>query len=292
MKLNAVDEDLLLYIDKELPADRKKIVELELASNQAYLQQYQGLLQTKLDASETIAYPNKAALYHRTERVVAFKPWMRIAAAVVLIGAIGIFYFTNKTSLPDQPAIVVQGRPITQPGNSLQQHTTTPVEQPAPGTELPQGQVAVSVNPATKEDDRIRKTSGENEDKTEANHTLQEGLAYTSGTTEDAMDVPYPRVGQTTAIDNTASIEAQTASFDPSKEIINTSRVTSELTLRNTINDPGSSVPKEPVASNNKGSFKGFLRKATRVIGRRTGIDPTSNDGEELLIGAVALKLN
>jgi hypothetical protein len=166
------------------------------------------------------------------------------------------------------------------------------VEQPAPSTELPKEQVAVSVNPLMKEGERTRKTSGGDGDKSEVNNpTLGEGLAYTTGTTEDAAELNHPKVGQTTAIDNTASIEAQTASFDP-KEIINTSRVTSELALRNTIYTTGSSVPKDDVASNNKGSFKGFLRKATRVIGRRTGIDPTSNDGEELLIGAVALKLN
>src|SRR5438874_7710740 len=31
MKLSSVDEELLLYIDNELPADKKKTVELELA---------------------------------------------------------------------------------------------------------------------------------------------------------------------------------------------------------------------------------------------------------------------
>ena len=39
-----------------------------------------------------------------------------------------------------------------------------------------------------------------------------------------------------------------------------------------------------------KGSFRGFLRKATRFIERRTGINPTNED-DELLIGAVAIKL-
>jgi vesicle coat complex subunit len=40
----------------------------------------------------------------------------------------------------------------------------------------------------------------------------------------------------------------------------------------------------------NKGSVRGLLRKATRLIEKRTGIDPTNDDGE-LLIGAVALRL-
>ncbi|HZH95226.1 MAG TPA: hypothetical protein VEY06_05040, partial [Flavisolibacter sp.] len=47
------------------------------------------------------------------------------------------------------------------------------------------------------------------------------------------------------------------------------------------------------VASNNsnkKGSVRGFLRKATRFIERRTGINPVNED-DELLIGVVAIKL-
>jgi hypothetical protein len=39
-----------------------------------------------------------------------------------------------------------------------------------------------------------------------------------------------------------------------------------------------------------KGSVKGFLRKATRLIEKRTGFDPTNENGE-LLLGVVAVKL-
>jgi hypothetical protein len=39
-----------------------------------------------------------------------------------------------------------------------------------------------------------------------------------------------------------------------------------------------------------KGSMRGFLRKTTRFIERRTGIDPT-NEGDELMIGALTINL-
>jgi hypothetical protein len=90
-----------------------------------------------------------------------------------------------------------------------------------------------------------------------------------------------------------AAMEEPT-SFDPSKQIINNSRVTSALAQRNTsIKATESEVPTNDVAENkeNKGSFKSFLRKATRMIERKTGIDPTNGDDEELLVGALAVKL-
>ncbi|MGZ3924442.1 MAG: hypothetical protein ACXVBJ_11780, partial [Flavisolibacter sp.] len=61
---------------------------------------------------------------------------------------------------------------------------------------------------------------------------------------------------------------------------------------RTTISTAANPVPDKAVAGNNenKGSWKSFLRKATRVIERKTGVDPTDGDNE-LLIGAVAVKL-
>src|SRR5689334_9412996 len=63
MKLSSVDEDLLLFIDNELPGEQKKIVEFELASNADYKEQFNILLKTKLDSGDIIPYPNKAELY-------------------------------------------------------------------------------------------------------------------------------------------------------------------------------------------------------------------------------------
>ncbi|HWJ27659.1 MAG TPA: hypothetical protein VNS32_14025, partial [Flavisolibacter sp.] len=103
MKLTSVDEDLLLYIDNELPADKKKPIELELASNKDYQLQHQVLLQTKLDPSEHIAYPNKKELYRRTERVIVFRAWIKVAAAIIIIAAAGILYLTRNPAPSIQP---------------------------------------------------------------------------------------------------------------------------------------------------------------------------------------------
>ena len=52
MKVNTVDESLLLYIDNELPANERRAVEQQIDSNKDYALQHSLLMQTKADATE------------------------------------------------------------------------------------------------------------------------------------------------------------------------------------------------------------------------------------------------
>ena len=280
MKANVVDEDLLLYIDNELPSEKKKIVELELTNNKTYQLQYQQILQTKLDASEVVAYPNKEELYHKTERIIAFKPWMRVAAAIIVIAAMGILYFTNSGSTPVAPASIAATEPRVQP-------PTNPIQQNADVVKQPSQQIAVAnATSATKQENQAIATV--QEQIKNVNHTTTQGNDIARIELPNNIEQEHTLVDATNAIAMNATIEATTASFDPSEQIINKSRVTSALDQRNTINEP------TPISvadnSEKKGSFKSFLRKATRMIERKTGIDATDGD-DELLIGAVAVQL-
>lgn len=280
MRADVVDEDLLLYIDNELPSEKKKIVELELTNNEIYQLQYQQIFQTKLDASELVAYPNKEELYHRTKRVIAFKPWMRVAAAIIVIAATGILYFTNSGSTPVAPASIAATEPRVQPAANPIQQNTAVVKQPSQ-------QIAVAnATPVTKQADETITNMQEQ------NRNVNQAVPQTNDMARideaNKIEQEHNLVDATNAIAMNATMDATTASFDPSERIINKSRVTSALDQRNTINEP------TPISvadnSENKGSFKSFLRKATRMIERKTGIDATDGD-DELLIGAVAVKL-
>ena len=276
MKLTSVDEDLLLYIDSELPADKKKTVELEIASNKDYQLQHQLLLQTKLDSSDTIKYPNKKELYRRTAKVISIKMWTRVAAAVVIIAVGGILYFTNNSkpsaipptvaktptkSLPKQQTQIPtpQVSPVTNPGNSNQEIVIT---NPSPKNKEQREEKKIEVKQEeTNEQPLVAKIeTPENED-----------LAQRTRTT-----------------DVTFNGEKTIALVEPNVTV-NKADVTSSLANR--INNSSGDDDNKLLASNDrKGSVKGFLRKATRMIEKRTGIDPTNGNGE-LLIGAVALNL-
>ena len=281
MKLSSVDEDLLLYIDNELPAKQKDIVELELTSNKHYRLQYQVLLQTKLDAAEKIVYANKEELYRRTEKAVFFKPWMRIAAAVVIIAVGGMFYFrySSTTTVTDSQTTVNINEPVK---NELVDN----IELPSP--ERTTEKVAVKEN-RLKVVEEISKAD-------RANQKEKPHQPYLVAIEPQKDPEENENLERATVKDIvTDAVSAKQYDINTSvanglnRDIVNTNSVTSTLLERNTIE---STVDQNGLTagSNLKGSVKGFLRKATRMIEKRTGINPADDDGK-LLIGSVAINL-
>jgi len=280
MKQTSVDEDLLLYIDEELPADKKRTVELEIASNKDYQLQHQLLLQTKLNPAEKIEYSNKKELYRRTERVIAMKVWMRVAAAVVIIAVGGLFYFKNSSH---PTAIDNSGNNIAQKKNPVLQNGTKKIEPANSEAKFSDNsnidQVAVE-NPSPKN----REQQSEKKIELKQEETSEQPLIAKT-------DVPQTEdVIQRNRTTDVMFDGGKTMAMVEPKVSINKADVTSSLTNR--INNSSGDSEEKFFASNNdrKGSVKGFLRKATRMIEKRTGIDPTNENGE-LLIGAVAINL-
>jgi hypothetical protein len=273
MKLSSIDEKLLLYIDNELPADDKKKVELELASNKDYQLQHQVLLQTKLDPSEKILYPNKKELYRREERVVSIKMWMRVAAAVIVISVGGILYFQDSTPSTTPP-------PITAGPTKIQKNEIK--KNGLPNGVIPFSQNAkrneIAVSNTPKKERMQVKATDKNDIKIENPVQQQDEVVLVPQEIKEELERSVVR---NIDANHDKGIEETTAS-------LNKDFVTSSLANRL---DNSSGDDEKNYASNDdrKGSIKGFLRKATRLIEKRTGIDPT-NDGE-LLIGAVAINL-
>jgi len=291
MEQSVIDEDLFLYMDDELPADRKARVEEDLAARPAYRRQLDGLLQTRLDPSQTIAHPNKKELYRREERRAAF-PWMRVAAAVA-VAAIGGFLYWNGNSRPAADTVALRP-PVQNTGSDNRK--AAPSVRPADETATPL--VAQGKEPAT--DKQAATAIGHRAART-INHDAP--VRRDAALAQSSLKAPQTAVQDNDA-DNanlarvTTAIDARVPALalEPARLVastINNSPVTSALHNRNTTSEAITTAPDNSadVAAGNehKGSVKGFLRKATRLIEKRTGVDPT-NDGE-LLIGVVAVKL-
>jgi hypothetical protein len=280
MKLNIVDEDLLLYIDNELPADKKLAIEEQIASDKNAQLQYQALLYTKLDAADTIAYPNKEELYRRTEKVVAFRMWMRVAAVILLIGALGLAYWMSSSSSSSKP------QPFAVKKNTSTAPVQTPVVSPAIN-EQSNEQTVATTEPRELQHPSYANTGNESNEQKQKNTVENQSLIASNNEnnkTPDENIVPTERPASTIDTKLIASVDVNT-------DLVNNPSVTYTAPERTTIIDNQTTVDPTPEPSDNrKGSLKGLLRRATRVIEKRTGIDPT-NGGDELLIGAVAVKL-
>ena len=285
MKLNTVDEDLLLYIDNELSADKKVGLEEKIASDKNIQLQYQALLYTKLDAADTIAYPNKEELYRRTEKAVASSMWMRVAAVILLICVLGLAYWMSNSSSSSNPQpVAVRNNTSKAPAQipALSPNNSTQSNEQTAATERPKEQEHSTYTERNESNDQHPNISTQNltasvSNKKENDRTTDDGVV---------SQQPIPQ-RQADPIDTKLI-----ASVDVNTDIVNNPSVTYIAPERNTTIDNQTTTvasTQEP-SDERKGSFKGLLRRATRVIEKRTGIDPT-NGGDELLIGAVAVKL-
>ncbi|QEC56933.1 hypothetical protein [Flavisolibacter ginsenosidimutans] len=280
MKLNAVDENLLLYIDDELPKAERKIVEEKIKADKDFALQHSLLLQTKLDGKETVSYPNKKELYRHERKVVPFGTWMRIAAAVVVLLFGTLFYLrTGEKSLPGNNGSVVAKLPtkITKP--TIKQETT-PVAK----------DVNQNNNPL-KENLVMRPTDSHLPGKQEpsilkSENNDQQTAALMNG--HESVD----RRNEISPLSTSRFVSEQNIGDAVAlNESVTHTPVTSALPVRNTDEDAGEpAVTDGDFKDTRKTPARGFFRKVSRFIERKAGIG-TANADNELLIGSVALKL-
>ena len=285
MKVATVDEALLLYIDNELPAIEKKKVEEKIVADKDYSLQHAVLLQTKLDASEKILHPNKKELYRRTERVVAFKTWMRIAAAVILLLFGSLFFLVNE----NKPASTETLTAGSKPAQNVMPVTENNPQATKKDIFLPENKIQEEAMAGVTETKQRPKAAGEapapakKERNNPAVPVTQDVNMVAQQSVERKREVVQFNVKQFTQPE---------IDINAVKETLAHNAVTSNHTDRTIDED----TPIEPAVTDGdfkntkKSSAKGLFRKVTRFIGRNTGIG-TADVGDEVLIGAVALKL-
>jgi hypothetical protein len=278
-KAITAEEDLLLYIDNEIPADKKKIIEFELGSNPAYKQQHLILAKTKLDPSEVISYPDKKELYRHEGGRMRFGMWMRIAAIFLLIASVTVLYL----SMENEPA----GQSISIAGNI--DVDKTPVK---------------NIDVTVDEKNQLAQTPANISSNIVKQENIQERLIHekskpiqTSQTSQTSTQLTAKAevVEEENFISTYNNTNTRTASIEIHQQSFNRALVTEQKA--DAYNQITASVQPAvfltDAAGNNetkKGSLKGLLRKASRFVEKTTGLDPTNED-EELLIGVVALKL-
>jgi hypothetical protein len=286
-----IDEPLLLFIDNELPPSEKKAIEQRIHSDKEYEKQYELLRATKLDAQETIVFANKKELYHITQPSVRPIFLLRIAVAVILVLSASVFWWVGNNNGSTNTAVVAN-TPVkintpqnkeAVPGISSQKEDLVK-ETVAPSIKIIKETSEVAQLPK-----KVTAPSNSKQPYKQQDKIAEQPLAITEPDPRNriiaAIEVPV-------IIDENSRING--VAKNPSQQIINTPAVTTIVAepynnQKGATNETG--VIYASQNSNDKqGSLRGFLRKATRFIERRTGINPVNED-DKLLIGVVAIKL-
>jgi hypothetical protein len=271
LELNNI-ESMLLYIDDELPRKEAALIRQRIETDVAFKAQHDYFQQLKLDAGKKVIYPHKKKLYRFTKQEYP-QAWLRIAAAIFIFFSIGLLFWVNKGK-DNLPVATSQPTPKQRAGNKVEKIMVTPgIVQ-----EIEAIRSAKETSPSFVKRNQPKYNQAPVEHKTKI---------YLSAPDDKTIALTnQPAINE----DDIESREKQ-----PSQQILNNPTVT-------TADVPtyihSEAIAKLPAVINaaaftseeKKGSFRGFLRKATRFIERRTGINPV-NDDNELLIGVVAIKL-
>lgn len=279
MKMNSVDESLLLYVDNELPPAEKAAVAQRIKADSGYALQHSLLRQTKLDAGEKVLHPDKKELYRHEKRTVPFGLWLRMAAAVVLL-LTGTWFFVLNKDKEQHGAVVNRDQPVKKVPNTIKDKPTI-VEQIVPKAASPNQETVLikqPVTPALPKDGKV-----------------------------PVQKIQYKKSNDDASPNGNDVANNRRESIPPDATHLRTTPTIRFITINNPIAPPvvtiapDSSYNRQNGPRNNpevdwavetkkKAPARGFFRKVSRFIERNTGIGTVSDDNE-LLVGAVALKL-
>lgn len=280
MKLHVVDEALLLYIDNELPAVERKAIEEKIVGEPEYTLQYRLLQLTKVDATEHLACPNKKDLYRHSGKVTFFPVWLRIAAVLLLL-LTGLYFL--KLNQHDQAAtsVAISNR-----------QAPSVAQNPATQTAIPAADLVREKVPAAPMG-TIAKSTGKKKTirKIEEKELVMPALTNTTEPIAATESAYKPAI-----VEKAGAIQVAVRKLSTPPAAFNNSVAALPVTPASLTPLHRTEAPEELIVTDGddkpgRTPAKGFFRKVSRFIERRTGIG-TVNANNELWVGAVALKLN
>ena len=268
------EEWLVLYMDNELNAEQKKTVEEFIAAYPSVKQDLAVLQRTKLQP-EKIIFTNKETLYRKTaDRSVIAMRWLKIAAAAVLIFAIGLatFVFLNKKS-GDGEIVVAPKVEQTNKESPVVNNNSENKQDKQPVNDIAiQKNITVTSkqknNVITKHNKILLKKQPDN-------ITVKKEEPVIVENQKPSNNLPTPTNNPETGID------------DPDKS---SGTQQTDGIVTNPTPQP-SQVVYNPSDNGKKGKLRGLLRKVTRTFEKTTNINP-ADDENRVLVGGLALKLN
>lgn len=294
--LNNYEEWLLLYTDNELSAEERTAVEKFISLNPAIKQELEVLQKTILQP-EKIVYFNKESLYRKEEtkrRVVPIR-WQRLAAAAILLFALGtsIFYITSHKASGDKSLAGTTGKEpkinkaVPDPDSSLTRNNQK-TESIDPNHT---GNPAVGIQTKESTTDLVKTTTIKENKVRVPNKEIVKEEPVTAVNNSNPNNLPEPKYNRNI----NGNIEQQPIAFvDPASTKALTNQQENKPYIDVTpptsvsFNDRTTEVANDQPEKRSK--LRGLLRKVTRTFEKTTNIKAT-DENDRLLVAGLAIQL-
>jgi hypothetical protein len=279
INMSNYEEWLVSYVDDELN-DEQRIIVHKFAARHPHVQQELALFQQSKLQPEKIFFADKQVLYKKESAKIVSVQWWRIAVAAMLILAagMGLFSVLNKKSSTVNAAIAnkeINKEHSASPTNTKSSNRSTPVVT-TPAQPTFENQVL-----AARSRDRIEKKN---------DHKPK--VIRKSNNSEQLADLTTPGPHRPVVIPQEIGVQS-VRTKSPDVAILNENINTPKIVDATVTNQPAQ-TPQPMYASNTDNDenkrFRGFFRKASRIIERNTNVNPTQND-DRVLIGGMAINL-
>jgi hypothetical protein len=271
----ALQSSMLLLLDGELPNKEATIIKNTIKADTDLQQQYNVLQQTKLVADTNIVFTQKAILYKKENNKVLPIAWWRLAAAAIFIGSslwLGIKYYTAKS-------IVIE----TSSNHRINNNTTT--NSIKINTDTPNNNASTqAVNTTKNSSSKINNNKFTNNDAINTTtNTTQKNYKQlpindvpnnieNNDVKSNIIDVATVPIKTTLQNNSTSQVEANT---------VNNSDNNFTITPANFTENNNTQIAFEEDANDNtnkKSKLNSFLKKAKRLIERKTKIGNGTNE--------------
>lgn len=302
---NNYEEWFSLYIDNELTAEQKLLVDRFTTANPAAQKELDVLQKLKLQP-ESIIFPNKSLLYRKEEKTRRIIPvyWRAAAAVLVIVLGISAVISVNKKSSVNEPEIAAKTQQVpAEPGTDNNKTADVPPQK----EELVNNQLVTEVkkqtDPLVESIDQINTVNAKKKSlEAVTNNTaganpgvIKKGEpVIAENNNRPSNHLPQPADNPNIIIDKPADAIAYSSTPDKNK-------------LQNTLSNPAvTSRDAQPLniiqasyhendddifdqADEKKNKNRGIFRKIARTFEKRTNIDAT--DDNKLLVAGLSIKL-
>lgn len=281
----------VLYADDELDNDQKSRVEDFVYRHPQIQAGFELLLQAKMTPDSSIVFGNKEVLYRKEEddKVVPFRWWRLAAAAMVLLIAGAFWIYQSGKQAPE---VLVKNAQPAAPGAAPANSVTVPQKAVQPAVAEEKLAAAAKITAGQQEKNAAAGQSNRKKQKPGGNNTpvapqapeQPELLAAATPDKLKASNPPSIKKDNTAGVEVNKELAAARSLPDQPMNILNPGEV-SKTKPDWAVSSGADNVEVLNTSVNTKNSMRGFFRKASRLISKKTSLGSDEDNRKGILIG-------